>query len=110
MKPLVITSKKAQTRATTINAIQPSSSEEESLEPDFALEALETVVYALGFAKYDDLAIRAKTTTSTGLAAQTASKQLSTHIPAQFNGIPRSLMRKPHIDYHRTNPGIMPLN
>jgi hypothetical protein len=83
-KPLVITSKKAQTRATTINVIQPSSSAEESLEPDFALDALESFIYALSFAKYDNLAIRAKTTTSTGLAAQTASKASSAHIPAQF--------------------------
>jgi hypothetical protein len=38
--PLIITSRKAQTRATTINAIQPCTSEEDTSEPSYANEAI----------------------------------------------------------------------
>jgi hypothetical protein len=48
--PLIITSRKAQTRATTINAIQPCTSEEDASEPSYANEAItafeETLVWS----------------------------------------------------------------
>jgi hypothetical protein len=83
-KPLVITSKRTQTRATTINVIQPSQDVPEVLEPTFAQEAMENFLYIHSWTKYEHLAIRAKTTTSTEIAARTAPKSSLDHIPARF--------------------------
>ena len=84
-KPLVITSKKPQTRATTINALNPDNQDHPAPEDAFAQEAMEAFLYNHSFTKYDNLAIQAKTTTSTGLAAKTAPKPTTEHIPAQFS-------------------------
>ena len=77
-------SKKAQTHATTINVLQPIDNTQDLDNPTFAQEAMESFLYNHSFTKYDDLAIRAKTTTSTGIAAKTASKASLDHIPIQY--------------------------
>ena len=82
--PLIITSKKAQTRATTINVIQAEEKESTESDESFGQEALETWIYAHSFVKYDNLAIRAKTTASTGIAAKAAPKPSTEHIPTQY--------------------------
>jgi hypothetical protein len=77
-------SRKPQTRATTINALQP---EEEPWIPEdtFAQEAMEVFLYNHSFSKYDHLAIRAKTTTSTEIAAKNAPKSPTNHVPSQYS-------------------------
>ena len=83
-KPLVITSKKPRTWATTINALNPEEPEDLVPENSFAHDAIDAFLYNHSFTKYDDLAIRAKTTTSTKIAAKTAPKPSMDHLPAQF--------------------------
>ena len=83
-KPLLITSRKTQTRATTINVIQPSQEVPDIVDAMFSQEAMENFLYMHSFAKYDYLAIQAKTTTSTAIAAKTAPKSSMEHIPIQF--------------------------
>ena len=56
-KPLVITSRKMQTRATTINVIQPSQEVPDIVDAMFSQEAMENFLYMHSFAKYDHLAI-----------------------------------------------------
>jgi hypothetical protein len=107
-KPLVITSKKAQTRITTINAIQPSMEEEDSPDQDYFEEAMERFIYSQSYAKYDDLAIRAKTTTSTAIAAKNAPKPSIEHIPEQFAVMRRYSMKRHRTAYHRISHGTTP--
>ena len=83
-KPLVITSRRMQTHATTINVIQPSQEVPDIVNAMFGQEAMENFLYMHSFAKYDHLAIRAKTTTSTEIAARTVPKSSLEHIPVQF--------------------------
>ena len=82
--PLVITSKKPQTRVTTINAIHPEEEDLPTQDTTFSQDAMEIFLYHHSFAKYDDLAIRAKTTTSTNIAAKAPQKPSIDHIPVQF--------------------------
>ena len=52
-KPLVITSKKAQTCATMINTIHPDPEEWDTTEDTFTTEAIENFIYIHSFAKQD---------------------------------------------------------
>ena len=70
--------------ATTINVIQPSQEVPDIVDALFSQEAMENFLYMHSFAKYDHLAIRAKTTTSTAIAAKTPPKSSMEHIPVQF--------------------------
>ena len=83
-KPLVITSRRTQTRATTINVIQPSQEALDIVDTMFGQEAMENFLFIHSFAKYNHLAIQAKTTTSTEIAARTVPKSSLEHIPVQF--------------------------
>ena len=77
-------SKKAQTRATTINAIHPDPEEWDTTEETFTTEAIENFIYIHSFIKQDTIHVRAKTTTSTEIAARTAPKPSMEHIPTQY--------------------------
>jgi hypothetical protein len=81
--PLIITSRKAQTRATTINAVQPYTSEEYASEPSYANEAITAFEETLSGHKYYIL-VRASTTTSTQIATRNMDKSTVTIIPEQF--------------------------
>jgi hypothetical protein len=81
---LIITSKKEQTRATTINVIQAEDELFQDQDTTFRQEAMESFLYIHSFAKYDDLAIRAKTTTSTTLAAKATPRLQNKLLLVQF--------------------------
>jgi hypothetical protein len=83
-QPLVITSKKEQTRATTINVIQTEDELFQDQDTTFGQEAMESFLYIHSFAKYDDLVIRAKTTTSTTLAAKATPRLQNELLLVQF--------------------------
>jgi hypothetical protein len=83
-QPQVVTSKKEQTRATTINVIQAEDELFQDQDTTFRQEAMESFLYIHSFAKYDDLAIRAKTTTSTTLAAKATPRLQNELLPVQF--------------------------
>ena len=83
-KPLVITSRKTQTCTTTINVIQPSQEVPDMVDALFSQEAMENFLYMHSFAEYGHLAISAKTTTSTEIAARTVPKSSLDHIPVKF--------------------------
>ena len=83
-KPLVITSKKAQTCATMINTIHPDPEEWDTTEDTFTTEAIENFIYVHSFVKQDAIHIQAKTTTSTEIAACMVPKPSMEHIPTQF--------------------------
>ncbi len=68
----------------TINAIVTNEDTPDQVVNEFAQDAMEAFLYNHSFTKYDDLAIRAKTTTSTEIAAQTAPKPSTSHIPVQY--------------------------
>jgi hypothetical protein len=82
--PLIIMSQKAQTRATTINAIQPSTPEEDASKPSYAYEAITAFEETLSSHKYY-ITVRASTTTSTQIATHNMSKSTVTIIPEQFH-------------------------
>ena len=82
-KPLVITSRKTQTLATTINVIQPCLEVPDIVDTMFSQEAMENFLYMHSFAKYDHLAIQAKITTSTDIAARSVPKSSLEHILVQ---------------------------
>ena len=56
----------------------------EQEEDTFSEDAIDSFLHIHSFLKYDHLAIRAKTTTSTEIAARTAPRASMDHIPAQF--------------------------
>lgn len=57
-KPLVIMSKKLQTQATTINALNPDDPDTLVPEETFAQDAIEAFLYNHSFTKYNNLAIK----------------------------------------------------
>jgi hypothetical protein len=81
--PLIITSRKAQTRATTINTIQPSTPEEDASEPSYTYEVFTAFEETLSGHKYY-VSVQASTTTSTQIATHNMSKSTVTIIPEQF--------------------------
>jgi hypothetical protein len=81
--PLIITSQKAQTHATTINAIQSCTSEEDTSEPSYANEAITAFEETLSGHKYY-IPVRASMTTSTQIATRNMDKSTVTIIPEQF--------------------------
>ena len=84
--PLVITSKKPQTCTTSINALHPEEEDPQNQEPTFSQDTLESFLYNHSFTKYDDIAIRAKSTTSTKIAIKNKPKATPmTHIPVQYH-------------------------
>jgi hypothetical protein len=82
--PLIITSQRAQTRSTTINAIQPSTPEEDTSEPSYTYEAFTAFEETLSGHKYY-ISVRASTTTSTQIAMCNMPKSTVTTIPEQFH-------------------------
>jgi hypothetical protein len=70
-----------QSHYTTINVIQAEDELFQDQDTIFSQEAMENFH---SFAKYDDLAIRAKTTTSTTLAMKATPKLQSDLLPVQF--------------------------
>ena len=85
-KPLVITSKKPQTHTTSINALHPEEDDPQNQELTFSQDALESFLYNHSFTKYDDIAIRSKSTTSTKIAVENKPNTTSMiHIPAQYH-------------------------
>jgi hypothetical protein len=83
-QPLVIMSRKIQTRDTTINVIQAEDELFQDQDTTFGQEAMESFLHIHSFAKYDDLAVRAKTTTSTTLATKATPKLQNELLPVQF--------------------------
>jgi hypothetical protein len=81
--PLIITSQRAQTRSTTINAIQPSIPEEDTSEPSYTYEVFTAFEETLSGHKYY-ISVRASTTTSTQIATRNMPKSTVTTIPEQF--------------------------
>jgi hypothetical protein len=81
--PLIITSQKAQTCATTINAIQSCTSEEDASEPSYANEAITAFEETLSGHKYY-IPVRASMTTSTQIVMRNMDKSAVTIIPEQF--------------------------
>ena len=67
--PLKIRSDKLQTRTMTINAMIHGEDTPDQAANEFAQDAMEAFLYNHSFSKYDNLAIRAKTTTSTTIVA-----------------------------------------
>ena len=82
--PFVIRSDKPQTHTTTINAMLSSEDTLDQEANEFTQDAMETFLYNHSWCKYDDLAIQAKTTTSTEIAARNAPKPSISHIPEQY--------------------------
>ncbi len=69
---------------TTINAIVSGDDTLDQVANKFAQDAMEAFLYNHSWSKYNDLAIRAKTTTSTKIVAQNAPKPSMSHIPVQY--------------------------
>jgi hypothetical protein len=97
-----------QTRATTINAIQPSTPEEDAPEPSYAYEAFTAFEETLSGHKYY-IPVWASMTTSTQIVMRNMPKSSITIIPEQFANMRKSLVRKPHAVYPDTGLGITPL-
>jgi len=70
--------------STTINALVTNEDTPDQVINKFAQDAMEAFLYNHSFTKYNNLTIRAKTTTSTKIAARTAPKPSTTHIPVQY--------------------------
>ncbi len=82
--PLIIQLDKLQTCTTTINAMIPGKDTPDQATNEFTQDAMEAFLYNHSFSKYDDLAIRAKTTTSTTIVARNAPEPSTAHIPVQY--------------------------
>jgi hypothetical protein len=67
-----------------INVIQAEDELFQDQDTTFGQEAMENFLYIHSFAKYDVLAIRAKTTTSTTLATKAMPKLQNKLLPVQF--------------------------
>jgi len=68
----------------TINAMLSGEDAPDQVVNEFAQDAMEAFLYNHSWHKYDDLAIRAKTTTSTEIAARNAPQLSASHISAQY--------------------------
>ena len=76
-------------QATTINALNPDNPDTLVSEKALTQDAIEAFLYSHSFTKYNNLAIQAKTTTSTGIVAKTAPKPSMDHLSAQFHRYPK---------------------